>query len=81
MKIPEGWKLSDDEKSITRKWKFKNFEQSLNFINRLGALAEDENHHPDISFGWGYADITYTTHDSDSLSKNDIKMAEKTNAL
>lgn len=81
MQIPEGWTLSEDQKSITRNYKFKNFAQSLAFVNRLGEVAEAENHHPDIAFGWGYAQITFTTHDSDSLSPKDIAMAEKTNAL
>ncbi len=81
MNLPDGWKKGDDGKSISRKWKFDNFVQSLEFINALGALAENENHHPDIEFGWGYAHITFTTHDSDSLSDKDIAMATKTNAL
>lgn len=81
MNIPNGWQLAESGKSISRKWKFENFVQSLDFINRLGSLAEEANHHPDIVFGWGYAEITFTTHDSDSLSEKDIAMAEKTNAL
>ena len=81
MNIPHGWTLAESGKSISRRWKFANFVESLDFINRLGELAETANHHPDIAFGWGYAEITFTTHDSDSLSVNDITMAEKTNAL
>ena len=81
MNIPEGWKLAESGKAISRRWKFRNFEESLDFVNRLGALAEAANHHPDIVFGWGYAEVTFTTHDSDSLSAKDIDMAEKTNAL
>lgn len=79
--IPEGWVLAESGKSISRRWKFNNFEESLEFVNRLGEMAEEANHHPDIAFGWGYADITFTTHDSDSLSENDIVMAERTNGL
>ena len=81
MNIPEGWELAASGKSISRRWKFGNFVESLAFVNKLGDLAEEANHHPDIAFGWGYADITFTTHDSDSLSQQDIDMAEKTNAL
>lgn len=81
MNIPEGWKLAENGKSIARHWKFDNFIEAQKFVNRLGQMAEEANHHPDIAFGWGYADVTFTTHDSDSLSKNDIAMAEKTNAL
>ncbi len=81
MNIPQGWELAASGKSISRRWKFNNFVESLAFVNKLGEMAEDANHHPDIEFGWGYANITFTTHDSDSLSDNDIAMAEKTNAL
>lgn len=81
MNIPEGWTLAESGKSISRRWRFDNFGQSLAFVNELGKLAEQANHHPDITFGWGYADITFTTHDSDTLSEKDINMAEKTNAL
>ncbi|MDG1287817.1 MAG: 4a-hydroxytetrahydrobiopterin dehydratase [Rickettsiales bacterium] len=81
MNIPQGWELAASGKSISRRWIFSNFVESLAFINKLGEMAEEANHHPDIAFGWGYADVTFTTHDSDSLSDNDITMAEKTNAL
>ena len=81
MNIPSGWTLAESGKSISRRWEFRNFVQALSFVNKLGELAETANHHPDIEFGWGYANITFTTHDSDSLSANDITMAEKTNAL
>lgn len=80
MSIPEGWKKGENGKSISRQWKFENFVKSLEFVNKLGELAEEANHHPDIEFGWGYANITFTTHDEgNTLSDKDIAMAQRVN--
>ena len=56
---------------------FKNFINSQNFINKVGEISENENHHPDISFGWGYAKIVITTHAIEGLSENDFILAAK----
>ena len=48
------WKLDDNKEMIYKKFIFKSFKQSLNFTNLIGKIAEEEGHHPDISFGWGY---------------------------
>lgn len=66
---------------LRRKFKFKNFAEALLFVNRVGALAESEGHHPDISFGWGYAEITSFTHAVGGLSENDFILAAKIDAL
>lgn len=76
-----GWALSDAGDRITRHFEFGDFVAALDFVNRLGALAEAEGHHPDISFGWGYADIVFFTHKIKGLHENDFIMAAKTNAL
>ena len=54
---------------------------ALAFVNKLGDLAEEEGHHPDISFGWGYADIVLFTHKIQGLHENDFIMAAKINSL
>ncbi|MBM3618280.1 MAG: 4a-hydroxytetrahydrobiopterin dehydratase [Alphaproteobacteria bacterium] len=77
----EGWELAQDGKCILRRLKFKNFREALAFVNKLGEVAEAEKHHPDITFGWGYAEIVYTTHDVGGLHRNDFILAAKTNAL
>ena len=63
---------------------FKNFVESQNFINEVGKISEEEGHHPDIQFGWGYAKINITTHAIEGLSENDFilaaKIDKKTNA-
>jgi 4a-hydroxytetrahydrobiopterin dehydratase len=76
-----GWALMDQGKRIERKFTFKNFEQALAFVNRVGGLAEDEGHHPDITFGWGHATVSLHTHKIKGLHENDFIMAAKINRL
>ncbi len=76
----DGWKVSKNEKNIyflEKKFNFKNFLESQNFINEVGAISEKEGHHPDIKFGWGYAEIYITTHAIEGLSENDFILASK----
>ena len=76
----EGWDLNKNEKKIyylEKKFTFKNFIKSLNFINKISEISEQEGHHPDISFGWGYAKIKITTHAIEGLSVNDFILAAK----
>ena len=77
----EGWEINNKGIKIFRKFIFDDFISSLDFVNRLGALAEAEGHHPDISFGWGYAEICFFTHAIGGLHENDFIMAAKTNDL
>jgi 4a-hydroxytetrahydrobiopterin dehydratase len=76
-----GWELRDQAKRIERTYKFKNFREALGFVDGVGALAEEEGHHPDITFGWGYATIALHTHKIKGLHENDFIMAAKINAL
>ena len=80
----DGWDIIKDKKKIfylNKKFKFKNFLDSQNFINRVGEVSENEGHHPDISFGWGYAEIKITTHAIEGLSENDFILAAKIDQL
>ena len=77
----EGWELRDDGKRIERSFKFKNFRAALAFVDQVGGLAEAEGHHPDISFGWGYATVSLHTHKIKGLHENDFIMAAKINRL
>ncbi len=75
-----GWEVRKNEKKIyflEKKFTFKNFNKSHNFINKIGEISEQEGHHPDISFGWGYAKIIITTHAIEGLSENDFILATK----
>jgi 4a-hydroxytetrahydrobiopterin dehydratase len=62
-------------KMLEKKLKFENFAQALEYVNRVGALAEAADHHPDIKLGWGYAEISLTTHDRGGVTDVDLKMA------
>ena len=76
----DGWDIAKDEKKIfylNKKFKFKNFLESQKFINDVSRISEEEGHHPDISFGWGYAEIKITTHAIEGLSENDFILAAK----
>jgi 4a-hydroxytetrahydrobiopterin dehydratase len=75
-----GWELREG-KQIERTYKFKNFREALGFVDRVGGLAEEEGHHPDINFGWGYAKISLHTHKIKGLHENDFIMAAKINQL
>lgn len=78
--VPE-WTLLAQPDRISRRFSFRTFADALAFVNRLGALAEAEGHHPDIAFGWGYGEITFYTHKIKGLHENDFIMAAKTDAL
>ena len=71
------WNINDDKEMIFKKFKFKNFNLSINFVNKVGELAELEGHHPDISFGYGYCMIFIQTHAIKGLSLNDFILASK----
>ena len=80
LKQVPGWELFADM-AISRRFKFKNFKEALAFANRVGEIAEAENHHPDIAVGWGYVAITCSTHAIKGLSENDFILAAKINTL
>ena len=76
----DGWDVIKNEKNIhflEKKFKFKNFLESQNFVNKVGEVSEKEGHHPDIFFGWGYAKINISTHAIEGLSENDFILASK----
>lgn len=74
LELPE-WKLEDD--LIMRTFSFIDFAAAISFVNKIGEIAEDEGHHPDICFGWGYVKVTLFTHAVKGLSRNDFIMAAK----
>ena len=76
-----GWSLTQNGTRLERRFTFQGFSAALDFVNRLGDIAEREGHHPDICFGWGYATVVYYTHKIGGLHENDFVMAAKTNEL
>ena len=79
LKQTSGWNIEYNR--ITKEYKFKNFQNALDFVNKVGEIAEQEGHHPDISFGWGYVKIELTTHAVKGLSENDFILAAKINEI
>ena len=80
LKKVDGWyvnKNKDEYYFIEKDFKFKNFSESQKFINEVGNIAEDQGHHPDIIFGWGYAKIKIFTHKINGLVESDFILAAK----
>ena len=76
----DGWNIDQDKKNnffLNKKFKFDDFLKSQKFINEVSNISEKEGHHPDIVFGWGYAEIKITTHAIEGLSENDFILAAK----
>ena len=71
------WSINDEKKMIYKKFTFKNFVNSLKFVNYVGELAEEEGHHPDFSFSYSYCLIMIHTHAINGLSLNDFILASK----
>ena len=69
------------EHHLEREYPFKNFRDALAFTNRLGELAEGNNHHPDIYLAWGKVKVTLWTHKIDGLTESDFVMAAKIEKL
>jgi 4a-hydroxytetrahydrobiopterin dehydratase len=71
----KGWKIMNG--NLYKRFTFQNFTAALDFINKVGAIAEEQDHHPDICFGWGYAEFSITTHDTGGLTHNDFELAKQ----
>tara|TARA_Y200000002_G_scaffold368181_1_gene360976 strand:+ start:470 stop:805 length:336 start_codon:yes stop_codon:yes gene_type:complete len=84
LKRVDGWNVKSNANKnyyLIKDFKFKNFEESQNFINKVSKIAEAENHHPDISFGWGYCTIKIFTHAIKGLAESDFILAAKIDKL
>ena len=78
--VPD-WALLEDGQKIQRTFRFKDFREALDFVQRAGALAEAEGHHPDIAFGWGYVTVSLQTKKIKGLHENDFIMAAKLDGI
>ncbi len=72
-----GWELVDDGKKLRRHFKFKNFSQATDFVNHVAEIANTEDHHPEIRFGYGFAEVETYTHKIGGLHENDFILAAK----
>jgi 4a-hydroxytetrahydrobiopterin dehydratase len=78
--LKEDWKVIDNKK-LEKNYKFKNFREALDFVNKVGELAENEGHHPDIYLSWGKVVIQLWTHKIHGLHENDFILAAKIDQL
>lgn len=77
--LEPGWDLVDNH-HIERIYKFPNFAEALAFTNRVGDVAEQQGHHPDIELGWGRVKIILCTHKINGLTESDFILAAKADA-
>jgi len=74
------WRVAEG-KRLEREFRFKNFRRALGFAQSIGAIAEEQQHHPDLCLGWGYVRVTLLTHAIGGLHQNDFILAAKIDAL
>ena len=70
-----------DQKKLARDFRFPNFQQALDFVNRIGAIAEKQGHHPDLQLGWGYVKVETSTHDAGGITEQDFLLASQIDQL
>jgi len=74
------WQAEADKK-LVKEFRFKNFAEALDFVNRIGAVAEEEGHHPDLYLAWGLVRVYIWTHKIDGLTESDFILAAKIDRL
>jgi 4a-hydroxytetrahydrobiopterin dehydratase len=71
-----GWQVVN-EHHLLKAYKFPDFRTALDFVNKAGAIAEEEGHHPDMLLSWGKVEVTIWTHKIDGLTESDFILAAK----
>ncbi len=79
--LTEGWSVASENTAIKKSFSFKNFYETMAFVNAIAWIANIENHHPDLEIGYNYCCITFMTHALKGLSHNDFICAAKIDAL
>ena len=74
-----GWQVVDN-RYLEKEYAFKNFAQALALVNRIGAIAEEQNHHPDMFLAWGKVEVSIWTHKINGLTESDFIFAAKCDA-
>jgi 4a-hydroxytetrahydrobiopterin dehydratase len=76
-----NWILSENQDLLSRRFELNTFAEALDLVNKIGKLAEEQGHHPDINLGWGYVEIYLSTHDIGGISEKDIVLAKAIDTL
>ena len=79
--LDDGWTLDDDGGAIEREFRFSSFSGTMSFVNAVAFVATNEDHHPNVTFSYGFCRVRYWTHAIGGLSDNDFICAAKTDAL
>ena len=79
--LAKGWEVSTDHKTIKKAYAFKDFYETMAFVNAMAWIANVENHHPDLEVGYNYCRVTFMTHALQGLSQNDFICAAKIDQL
>lgn len=79
MDFPEGWVEVDG--ALEREFAFRDFAEALAFVNRVGAAAEEADHHPDVFIHWNTVRLRWWTHAKDAITERDVELARRTNEL
>ena len=75
------WRVDDDARRIRRTWRFPDFAEAFAFATRVAFIAEGEEHHPDLTVGWGRCEVVLTTHAVKGLTRNDFIVAAKVDRI
>ena len=75
----EGWERDCD--ALTKRFKFEDFQGSVDFVNRITPKAEEMNHHPDLAISWNTVTVTLSTHSEGGITKNDLELASRIDPL
>ena|SRR5580700_3197946 len=74
------WKIVE-QKKLARTFRFPDFQTALDFVNKIGAIAEKQGHHPDLGLSWGKVEVETSTHDAGGLTEQDFLLASKIDQL
>ena len=75
----DGWARADD--AIQRRFEFVDFAESIEFVNRIAAVAEERNHHPDLAVSWNVVTVSLATHSEGGVTDSDFELAASIDAL
>lgn len=79
--MSDQWEQLDNPERLERQWKFKNFKRPWELVQQIVQIAEEMNHHPDITFGWGYLKLRIFTHSKNGLSAMDFDFASRVDKI